>query len=84
MALNRELLSLTQLSEWMTSELQKNEDCEGSTVRVQYKLQKPDADGCNWSDSVVFSPGPKVSKETLTGLVGDIVRAARVNFNVKD
>lgn len=84
MPIKRKLLSLTQLSEWMTSELQKNEDCDGSTVRVQYKLQKPDADGCNWSDSVVFSPGPKASKETPTGLVGDIVRAARIRFNVRE
>lgn len=76
----REIVSMEKLSEWLTDYVQANEDCEGTYVRVQYKLQEPDSEGCNWSDAVVFNPGPNADKNILTGIVGNAIREARDKF----
>ncbi len=78
----RKIVSLEQLSNWLTEYVQAHEDCEGTTIRVQYKLQKPDSEGCNWSDTVTFNPGPSADKRLVTRIVGDAVREAREKFNV--
>lgn len=80
----RKLLTLAELSAWITERVQALEDCAGTTVTVQYGLRSPDKDGCNWSDSVVFRPGPNASKEVLVTAVGNVVREARQRFNIKD
>ncbi|MCL7423447.1 MAG: hypothetical protein M8364_21385 [Methylobacter sp.] len=80
---DRLIVSLEKLSEWLTDYVQAYEDCEGTVVRVQYKLKSPDSEGCNWSDTVVFNPGPNADKNVLTGIVGNAVREARDKFNVE-
>lgn len=80
---NKEIVSMEALSEWLTNYVASHEDCEGTTVTVQYKLQSPDDEGCNWSDSVVFNPGPNADKNSLPGIVGNAVRKARKKFNVQ-
>lgn len=82
MSTERTLLTLQELSAWMTEQLQKFEDCEGTTVTVQYRYQSPDAHGVNWSDSVFFSPGPNASKDIVLRHVGNLVREAREKFNI--
>ena len=84
MATQRKLLTLEELSAWMTEQVQKFEDCEGTTVTVQYRLQTPDAYGVNWSENVVFNPGPNASKDVVLGHVGNLVREARQTFNIRD
>jgi hypothetical protein len=84
MAAQRTLVTLEELSAWMTERVQAFEDCAGTTVTVQYRLQSPDKDGCNWSENVVFNPGPNAAKETVLSHVGNLVREARGEFNVKD
>ena len=78
------LVTLEELSAWMTERIQKFEDCDGTSVTVQYRLQTPDASGCNWSDNVFFTIGPNASKDLVLGHVGNLVREARNQFNVKD
>ena len=79
----RQLITMDELNTWLTGYVEKNEDCEGTTVRVQYKLDESDSEGCNWSDNVVFNPGPNADKHILTGIVGSAVREARKRFNIK-
>lgn len=83
MATERTLLTLQEQSSWMTEEVQKVEDCKGTTVTVQYRFQTPDAYGVNWSDNVIFSPGPNASRDVVLSLVGNLVREAREKFNVR-
>jgi len=52
MATERTLLTLEALSAWMTEKVQQFEDCEGTTVTIQYQLATPDTHGCNWSENV--------------------------------
>lgn len=84
MATQKQLVTLDELSQWMTDSVQQHEDCEGTTVKVQYRLQIPDAFGVNWSENVIFTPGPNASKDVLVRLVGDLVREAREKFNVQE
>lgn len=84
MANQRQLITIDELSQWMTERVQKHEDCEGTTVRVQYRLETPDAYGVNWSENVIFTPGPNASKDVVLQLVGNLVREAREKFNVKE
>lgn len=84
MATQRQLVTLDELSKWMTDRVQQHEDCEGTIVEVQYRLQTPDAYGVNWSENVIFKPGPNALKDVLIRLVGDLVREAREKFNVQE
>lgn len=79
----RELLTLAKLSDWLTAELQRAEGAAGSSIAVQYMLQEPDQDGCNWSDSVILKVGMSASKETLAPYVVQLIQDARKRFNVK-
>lgn len=80
---SRELLTFAELSGWLTAELQKAEDAAGSSIAVQYVLQEPDQDGCNWSDSVNLRVGPSASKEALAPYVARLIHDARARFNAK-
>ena len=78
----RKVISTDELNKWLTDYVAKHEDCEGTSVTVKYKLQKPDSEGCNWSE-VTFNPGKNADKSTLVGIVGNAVREARETFNVE-
>ena len=78
----RALLTRAELSAWLTAELQKVPDAEGSEVTVQYTLREPDAAGCNWSETVVLRVGQKASVEYLQPHVRHLVEVARTKFNV--
>lgn len=80
---SRTLLTLNELSAWLTTELQKIPDAGGSEITVQYALREPDADGCNWSDTVVLRVGQTASHEYLRPYVRQLVGVARKKFNVK-
>ena len=84
MSRERTLVTLQELSNWMTKRLQEFEDCEGSTVTVRYRLQTPDAYGANWSENVFFEVGPKTTRDVVLRHVGNLVREAREMFNVRD
>jgi hypothetical protein len=81
---SRTLVALTELSEWLTLELQKVPDAGGSKITVQYALQTPDAEGCNWSDTVVLGVGKDATPEYLQPYVRQLINAARSRFNLKE
>ncbi len=81
---NRQLLTIEELSKRLTAELQTVEDGKGSEITVRYRLREPDADGCNWSDTVSVRVGPNATSEYLAPYVSRIVRQARAKYNVKD
>lgn len=78
----RQLVTKAELSAILTKELQALPDAGGSRISVQYALQEPDADGCNWSETVIVSVGPRATATYLTPLAAAIVRRARQRYNV--
>jgi len=79
--MNRDLISRDELAQWLTQELQKVEDCEHCSVSGILLLQKPDDQGCNWSDSItVRSAG--VPAEYFGDYLRPIIARARARFNV--
>jgi hypothetical protein len=76
------LVSKEQLAAWLTSELQKIDDCKNCQIRGVIPLQFPDDDGCNWSDSLTVSGGG-VPLEILTPHVQKIVSNAKSKFNLE-
>lgn len=83
MAGSKTLLTLNELSAWLTTELQKSPDAGDSEITVQYALRDPDEEGCNWSDTVVLRVGHGASHEYLQPFVQQLVGVARKKFNVK-
>lgn len=83
MTRERSLVSIDELSAWITEQVQKHDDCEGTSVTVQYQLQQQDADGCNWSDALVTTLGPNASETSVFAILRDLVPQARTKFNVK-
>ncbi len=81
---SRTLITLDELSNKLTEQLQQVDGAGESRVTVQYILQEPDADGCNWSDSVVLTLDKDTSSKTLGPFVTQLVQAARMKFNVKE
>ena len=79
---DREIITMDELSAWLTRVVEKHEDCEGTTVSIKYKLDELDLDGCNWSEDVVCNLGENADKHIVTDLVGNAVREARKKFNL--
>ena len=79
----RQLVPLEELSAWISDHVSQQDDCAGTTVSVQYTLQRPDDDGCNWSSSVVINLGPNATLRLVQVHLEAILPAARARFNVK-
>jgi hypothetical protein len=79
--MSREIIDSNELNKWLTDELQKVEDCQGSILTFQYRLQTPDENGCNWSGAVV-QPGPMTSAASISVAANEIVAMARSVFNL--
>ena len=79
----REFKTRSEISAWLNQELHKHEGCTEARVTVQYELQEPDADGCNWSRDLIINYGRDDSL-----LVNQHLRAlfeeARGRFNVRE
>lgn len=77
--MTRTLITKNELKDWLTAEIQKEEDCETCEFRGVIGLQEPDEDGCNWSDTLYINQ---------SGVPYDVVRkivvAARQKFNISD
>jgi len=76
----REVVTKKALCEWMTAEMRKHKGCEGCRVDGVYRLQEPDADGCNWSPGHYNMGG---APEQVAGPVArEVFAAARAKFNL--
>lgn len=79
--MTRKIVSRAELNDWLTNELCKVEDCEGSSLSVKYLLAEPDDEGCNWS-GLSGRPGPHTSGEHMQPIMADIAGRARALFNL--
>jgi hypothetical protein len=79
----RQLASRATIDEWMTLELQRAPDCEGSQLTLSYRLCEPDAEGCNWSDATLRL-GPNTDARHAGPFAHEIVKRARAKFNLAD
>jgi hypothetical protein len=80
---DRELVTMAYLNTVLTDAINKIEGCHGTSIRVQYRLQAPDDDGCNWSETCV----PIIGLHTTTDVVPHVNRLiadARKRFNIQD
>lgn len=79
----RELKTRHEISEWLTAELHKQRGCQETRVSVQYQLQEPDAEGCNWSRDLIINYGGDDSVLILERL-RPLFEEARRRFNVRE
>ena len=80
----KEIVTLLELSAYLSAELQKMEDAAGSEIMVRYTFNEPDDEGCNWSDDVLLQVGQNTTKEALAPRAAQLVRNARKRFEVVD
>jgi hypothetical protein len=78
----KKLVSQDDLAAWMTSQLQKIDECQYCQIKGVVPLQFPDEDGCNWSDSLTLNSG-EVPSEILLPHVHKIVAEAKSKFNLE-
>lgn len=55
--LMRELKTRSEISDWLTRQLNAHPGCTETRLTVQYELQQPDAEDCNWSDELRINYG---------------------------
>jgi hypothetical protein len=79
----RELKTREQISDWITKRLQSFPDCADAEVAVQYQLQEPMSDGCNWSEDLMLNYGSSNSEAVLQHL-RPLHQEARRRFNVAE
>ena len=79
MAIARALLTKKELQDWLTAEIQKQEECNTCEIRGVIGLQEPDEDGCNWSDALYLNQSGIPSY-----IIQTVVRSAREKFNISD
>lgn len=79
MAISRALLTKKELQNWLTTEIQKEDDCETCEFRGVMALQEPDEDGCNWSDTLYLN-----QSGVPDYVLRKVLQAARAKFNICD
>ncbi|HEY4341606.1 MAG TPA: hypothetical protein VGM97_16795, partial [Steroidobacteraceae bacterium] len=57
---DRAVVTPEAINKYLTQEIRKFEDLEDARLTLQYLLQEPDQEGCNWSGGVL-NPGSKGS-----------------------
>ncbi|MBI3653683.1 MAG: hypothetical protein HY231_21840 [Acidobacteria bacterium] len=80
--MSRTLVTISELTAYLTGELRKVEDCQQCSISRVLAYQQPDEDGCNWSPDVIVSYSPDVAKEYVIPHVQRIVAEARKRFNL--
>jgi hypothetical protein len=79
---DRALVTQEALNKYITQEIRKIEDLEDARLTVQYLLQEPDEDGCNWSGGIL-NPGSKGSARYGAPHATLVIERARALYNVK-
>lgn len=80
--MNRSIVTAQELTNWMTNELRKQEDCQQCEIKGIVPLQLPDQDGCNWSESVTLNNGG-LPTEIVKPHALRIISEARRRFNIR-
>jgi hypothetical protein len=79
----RELKSRQEISDWITARLRAFPDCADAIVTVQYELQEPGPDGCNWSHDLILNYG-RSDSDAVTRHLRPLHQEARRLFNVSE
>jgi hypothetical protein len=79
---SRTLITHDELLAWMNTELDKADDCEGSSIDVIKPLRDLDEEGCNWSKDLSIRLGDGASLEDCLFHLRRIITAARKRFNL--
>ncbi len=79
----RELKTQQQISDWITKRLQAFPACADATVIIQYEIQEPAPDGCNWSEDLVVNYGTS-QREIVLQHLRPLHQEARRRFNVSE
>jgi hypothetical protein len=79
----REFKTRREISDWITVRLRGFPDCADATVTVQYELQEPGPDGCNWSHDLILNYGRSDSQMVLQQMRPLHQEASRL-FNVRE
>jgi hypothetical protein len=78
----RARVTRVELIALINAELADTAECpDGRVTGGLYRLRKPDSFGCNWSDSIIFSPAGNAQPQCLNAL-RQIVPQARERYNV--
>jgi len=81
----RKLLTIEELSDWFTEEIQRTAGFAGTTISVQYPLAEPDDDGCNWSTDLIINFGDDANPDDVRrALEAALMPFARRTFNLTD
>ncbi len=78
--MTRKLVTVEELSKWITLELQKHEGCEDCRAGGIYLLSMPDEYGCNWNMDMVRATG--VPWELLKNALSQVMTQAKRSFNI--
>ena len=79
--MSRTLVNAPDIAQWLTESLRKVEDCQDCAVSGVVALQEPEADGCNWSDSLTVNSGG-VSLDYYGPYLAKLIAEARLRFNL--
>lgn len=78
----RKIVPRAELDAWLTEKLVTHEDCAGTALKVQYLLQNPDHNGCNWSGDCNLSVGPNSDARHIAPIAAAIIAEAQALFNL--
>jgi hypothetical protein len=78
----RTLVSVAELSRWLTTELRKFDGCEECEISSVYQLREPDSDGCNWSREGAPVSVTGVPERVLKEALAVVIARARQKFNL--
>jgi hypothetical protein len=78
----RLLLDESGLVQWLSAQFQTYPGCEAVRVQEVVRLDKPDAEGCNWSRTL-FLDSAGASPQDYAPAYAAIVEMGRKAFNLK-
>jgi hypothetical protein len=81
-AAQRQALPIDTLLKWLTALFRSYEGCENVTAIRVTRLDVPDADGCNWSSSIVLDTAG-VAAEIYGLAYAEVVTQTRKTCNLK-
>lgn len=83
MPTDRETVTLGALGAILTARVAEHSDLAGAKISVQYALQQPDQEGCNWSDDLVIGIGPNANLYGVINVLKKLIPEVRAKYNVE-
>ena len=79
---DRPRLSRDELHTRLSALIRSCEGCENVAVTATTRLDRPDAEGCNWSPSIVLDP-KGTSPELYSLAYASVIAMARASWNLE-